>query len=94
MINQIKKEFKLNIKKNICIGYKVNIYVEKTRQNPFARVKVGLVKVIIKEYFKICVVFIEKLLINKNEFMLDNITKVRKTIKKNNKLKLMLFFKT
>lgn len=52
-------------------------------QKPLAKVNVGFVKVIIKEYFNSKNVLIENLLIKIKEFTLDNKIKVKRTIKKN-----------
>ncbi len=52
-------------------------------QKPLAKVNVGFVKVIIKEYFNSENVLIENLLIKIKEFMLDNKIKTKRTIKKN-----------
>ena len=51
-------------------------------QNPLDNVKVGFVKVIIKEYFNNCNVFIENLLIKRKELILDNNINIHKIIKK------------
>lgn len=52
-------------------------------QKPLAKVNVGFVKVIIKEYFNSESVLIENLLIKIKEFTLDNKIKIKRTIKKN-----------
>lgn len=52
-------------------------------QKPLAKVNVGFVKVIIKEYFNSESVLIENLLIKIKEFTLDNKMKIKRTIKKN-----------
>lgn len=52
-------------------------------QKPLAKVNVGFVKVIIKEYFNSENVLIENLLIKIKEFTLDNKIKIKRTIKKN-----------
>ncbi len=52
-------------------------------QKPLAKVNLGFVKVIIKEYFNSENVLIENLLIKIKEFTLDNKIKIKRTIKKN-----------